>query len=667
MMATGGYVHVQDRDKDLVCLLCTKHFTNATRLRCKHVLCGGCLEQWVVNQHVLCPVCRSRTMLEIETDTDHLSQSTSTHTANREVREFLSASLDHDDISLKSRDCGLCFKGGSVVVSHCVSCTRNLCEPCTLTHKQQEATHQVVTLSKRTICQKHTSELNNFYCTVCKVGLCIMCNASGHTSHDVTPISNQDLVKCQSDKLREYTEKLVTEAPVIEKCQTEAQEAKINLQEMYGSAKQHLNDLRKEINDCLDDFDKELEKELAMGTEKLEKYETDISDMIFTRNCLTSYIEKVASRECASEVVLTANDLPDIPTSIPTMPGYKVPEITSSIGYITAILSETIVFKSTDTNETSEVLAPEADPQRVVEDERRRRKEEEAGLGLVVQLPPLESDRPRKVWEVSFEHAVSDILWNTHEKGWLVRVGGTAPGVYQCDNNGSLTGTLGKEVLRSTGRMCFGKGDSIVTVDGQTKVICLSASGKMERLLMIPGCSKLCGVTYCHHRDMYVVTDIGKHCLWFVDGDANVVIKHVGIRSSDGVNFFYPWFVCHQTTRDSDCNIIVSDSGNCCIAILSSTGDFIRQLGTKGSGDKQLQNPGSVCVDPQGRLVVCDNSNKRVVRYWWDGEERWSELLTTKDLEDETPMFAVISPDGRHLVVRIVGYEGTVRCFAIPP
>ena len=207
--------------------------------------------------------------------------------------------------------------------------------------------------------------------------------------------------------------------------------------------------------------------------------------------------------------------------------------------------------------------------------------------------------------------------------------------------------------------------NNIVIVDLDKGLLCMTKTGKVVRKIPIPGGRRMCGVTYCHHRDMYVVTDAGNHCLWFVSSDSGKVIHRVGSQGSEDTQFNSPSYVCHQTISDSECHIIVSDSHNHCIKVLSPTGEFIRNYGCEGSGDRQLQTPHGVCVDPQGRVVVCDRDNGRVVRYWWDEGEKWDVILTKQQLGDERPWCVSMSPDGRHLVVGMFRGGGTIRGYKV--
>ena len=110
--------------------------------------------------------------------------------------------------------------------------------------------------------------------------------------------------------------------------------------------------------------------------------------------------------------------------------------------------------------------------------------------------------------------------------------------------------------------------------------------------------------------------------------------------------FDNPLFICHQVISDTMCHIIVSDSNNHCIKVFSDTGEFVMRFGCKGAGDRQLQYPRGVCVDPLGRIVVCDMNNNRVVLFWWDGEERWEVLLDEAALDGSQPWCVSMTDDG---------------------
>ena len=68
-----------------------------------------------------------------------------------------------------------------------------------------------------------------------------------------------------------------------------------------------------------------------------------------------------------------------------------------------------------------------------------------------------------------------------------------------------------------------------------------------------------------------------------------------------------------------------------------------------GFGDRQLNEPCGVCVDDQGRIVVCDRNNNRVTTYWWDKGEQWDVVLDP----ESSPLCLSMTPDCKHMVVGI--------------
>ena len=49
------------------------------------------------------------------------------------------------------------------------------------------------------------------------------------------------------------------------------------------------------------------------------------------------------------------------------------------------------------------------------------------------------------------------------------------------------------------------------------------------------------------------------------------------------------------------------------VKLLDYEGNVLQTHGTAGSGPKQLFNPWGVTTDPAGRILVCDQSNYRVM------------------------------------------------------
>ena len=207
----------------------------------------------------------------------------------------------------------------------------------------------------------------------------------------------------------------------------------------------------------------------------------------------------------------------------------------------------------------------------------------------------------RQVWEVKVGVTVCDVAWDTEGPGWWVR--NENKQLCKYDMNGTVVTKIKKVMPNNNGCICIDTTrNHIVIVDRDQGLLCMTKTGKVVREIPIPDGRCMYGVTYCHHRDMYVVTDVNNHCLWFVSSDSGQVLHKVGSQRSGDTQFNNPYFICHQTLSDSECHIIVSDRHNHCIKVLSPTGEFIRKYGCEGSGDRQLQTPHGVCVDRQCRV-----------------------------------------------------------------
>jgi len=63
---------------------------------------------------------------------------------------------------------------------------------------------------------------------------------------------------------------------------------------------------------------------------------------------------------------------------------------------------------------------------------------------------------------------------------------------------------------------------------------------------------------------------------------------------------------------DNEERVYVADTGNKRIRVYTSTGQFVRDIGSGGSGPGQLDEPTGLAIHPDGRLFVADTWNRRV-------------------------------------------------------
>ena len=662
-MATGGFV--KELAEDLVCPVCMEEFDRPKVLQCKHVFCTPCLTKVLYRNKLVCPICRDEKVFGGGTGIESLPEPLIISHMQEKITAFLSSGQNTGPVS---RNCGICSKVNSAT-TFCIKCVQNMCEQCTNQHKKSKITkgHSLVALSKRTICQKHPSHFIAAYCMDCTQGLCMTCANTEHVTHDVIDMEDKTLVKEKNTQLTSYIDKLRGSERLFINYKSEVRQSSQKLITAYDNTKQHLKDFKKSIIKATDEEIDKIDVKKAAEVKKLAMHEEEIENIRATRESLTSFIKDIQQRNSAPDIVLSADDLPDITTnSVPVLPKLDLPVINDVTNDLIQSIKGLITYSrdyvkhemSHSEHSAREVVSPHTTLSSSSIGDRSGgavSKVMTSSIGTMGERVSV-----RQVWEVKVGVTVWDVTWDSEGPGWWVRNGNMELCKY--DMNGTVVTKIKKGMPYNDAFICIDTTrNHIVIVDWDKGLLCMTKTGKVVRKIPIADGSWMCGVTYCHHRDMYVVTDVGNHCLWFVSSDSGQVIHKVGSQGSGDTHFNNPVFACQQTISDSECHIIASDSDNHCIKVLSPTGEFIRKYGCEGPGDRQLQLPLGVCVDPQGRVVVCDCDNCRVVRYWWDEGEKWDVILTKQQLGGESPWCVFMSPDGRHLVVD--GEDGTIKGY----
>lgn len=117
---------------------------------------------------------------------------------------------------------------------------------------------------------------------------------------------------------------------------------------------------------------------------------------------------------------------------------------------------------------------------------------------------------------------------------------------------------------------------------------------------------------------------------------------------------------------DADGNVYVSDTGNKRIRVYDPDGNWLRDIGSGGSGLGQLDEPSGLTISADGRLFVADTWNRRVSVFMLDGTplvtypvKGWYDQLGNRPylaFDDARQMLYVTDPDaGRVLVLNSAG------------
>jgi len=74
-------------------------------------------------------------------------------------------------------------------------------------------------------------------------------------------------------------------------------------------------------------------------------------------------------------------------------------------------------------------------------------------------------------------------------------------------------------------------------------------------------------------------------------------------------------FKITEVKADRDGNIFIVDYGNNCIKKFSFSGKFLKEVGRKGQGPREMINPLNIDIDQEGNIYVNDRGNRRINVY----------------------------------------------------
>lgn len=135
-----------------------------------------------------------------------------------------------------------------------------------------------------------------------------------------------------------------------------------------------------------------------------------------------------------------------------------------------------------------------------------------------------------------------------------------------------------------------------------------------------------------------IVSDYLVHSL-FVFDNAGLLLRRIGTSGA----FNHPAFIC---VGPND-KIIVSDTNNDCVQVLSRDGRFLFQFGSSGSNKGELRQPFGVATDGENILVV-DSGNKRVQVF--SSEGKFVSMIQSKEVPLDQPRGLAVTNDGHVLV-----------------
>ena len=276
-------------------------------------------------------------------------------------------------------------------------------------------------------------------------------------------------------------------------------------------------------------------------------------------------------------------------------------------------------------------------------------------------------DIAAQVWnlgigEGSVENPLDELETNVCNANWQLLAADTVMGTA-----GTGPGQLGRPVGLSVGP----DGTLYIAEETNNRISAFSADGQFERALNQENQLLLTrpnSVAVGPDGNLYVA-DTWNYQVQVISPEGEPITRW-GERGEFGTGAatdpVYGFWGPRDVVVDAQGQVYVSDTGNKRVRVYTSDGQFVRDIGSGGSGPGQLDEPSGMALHPDGRLFVADYWNRRIsvfnsdgsfaysfpVRGWYDeqGNRPYVAVDATRN------MVYVTDPDaGRILVYNIAG------------
>ena len=612
--------NIPDVDELISCPVCFEHYRDPRSLKCVHQFCLQCLEKIAVTRpngqrEITCPTCRAVTPLTPGSQVRDLPRPVLMNEMQEMIKKLRLAPKK------TKRNCDLCDSRGTMATTYCYDCHDNMCDTCFADHQEDRImiNHKAVTISDLLFCDIH-SEVITMFCTECKVGICSRCARIDHKKHTKEEIG--EMAKKSRERVRKYiqTQHTSNVSPdMIELVQGKVQEIESQRDTVVGKL-DHTLDLIKTLEDKVKKARSEVVAKTSADIKALKLYTLDLSELRASQASLVELGQYLVEKASDPEVVARATELPS-PTSMASVtspPTVSIPVLNDTWEQLYDCLKgqrSIITFNTLSLPDKAKHVTVE--------------KSKASKPNIPSQAVPLtrlthKHSIQEDAYDVTFNPARSQLVVKTTDKSAPIKV-------YDLKGNKLTQFGGGIDGLSGRGCMSLDSHRDLYLVACDRRLTTVTMDGQRKDRIDMKGC-KLTGVTYIKENDLYVVSDISNDKLKLIDPRTKSVVRSFGSKGTGPGQFNYPYNITSYTDQGKPV-IVVRDANNHRVQLLDLYGTHLHTYGSKGSGDGQLDWPCGVVVDPTGRIIVCDQYNKRVVSFWReDGQDKWQCLIPRQQL-----------------------------------
>ena len=550
--------------------------------------------------------------------------------------------------------------------------------------------------------QYHENQPLEFYCEECKVPICLKCSVVSHNRHTVT--DTQKAAQVQKMQMMDALEKVKAETVVYEK--------KVRKQtELMDGNKKEIMSCEKKMTDLVEDLIRDLrEHERVMKTKFAEIYEaqqkhhaTQLENFELVLTQLKSCVERgesIVQRNISAEILQTNQA---IIKRCEELLKAKKPEIykPSHVHYMVVQkvkILDRIVVSDTDPSLSLAEVASLKDVREKSEtnftivtrnsDEEQCYQVEDVIVVNILnpeddQLETEIKDTKDGKYKVTYtpqcvgQHRVEIQVNGQPLTGspWIVQV---IPHQYQF---AFQFGSEGKEQEKFDSPWDIAVNDkrrTLAVADcNNMRVQMFGFDGNFLREIPLKG--RPSSLAFTESGDLVCVligsrialfTENGQFISYIggeqvknpfhvsVSSDGRIITSdfndnRIKVLTADGKNLLQSFKApgCDEYPDCIVCNqekFFASFSVACRVMVFNNAGEYLRDIGSEGSGDGQFLKPKGLAIDKFNRLIICDAGNKRLQLFTLDG--KYIAQIAGSFFEGGYPRYAVIS-NTEHLFV----------------